>query len=140
MIPIQQTARRVEMEPTRVGSPPHNHLDKFRRIMQVLSCQDEVKCERPRKYRLVPSRPHCALAAPVHTDFLSQVGHAYKRRALKGPAQAFQRTLGTSPRRTRGGFEGFGAIPPEHGKTIRCQVLRSGWKNKNKGNGPLVDR
>lgn len=74
--------------------------------------------------------------APVHGDFISQVGRAYKMSATKGLKHAFQHESNASARRSR--WQGLDVNCCSRHRTrgtIRPQAIDKSGKNSSKDNG-----
>lgn len=84
--------------------------------------------------------PQSRLAAPVHGDFISQVGRAYKMSATKGLKHAFQHESNASARRSR--WQGLDVNCCSRHRTrgtIRPQAIDKSGKNSSKDNGSSTE-
>ena len=82
------------------------------------------------------------MAAPLYSDFVSGVGHAYKSSATKGQNRHVLESLILPLEEAASRvWTGIVAPAPEHGKPIRCQVAETRGKNRNTRPVPFwVDR
>jgi hypothetical protein len=127
MIPRQETATSQVMEPTEGRITPA--IDILTRLCVFCKCDEFKNGSISRQIDILC--PLLRVAAPVHGDFIPQVGRAYRMSATERPKQAFQTLRRTSVRKTRTGFEGDCCLPSRTRQTMRCQVLQKRLEEQN---------
>jgi hypothetical protein len=136
MIPETTKLPRTESnEPTKGGTPSHNHLDTLEEVWQYgVATYFEANDKTSRQIDIL--RPFMRVAALCYGDFLRRVGRAYRSERVEPANRHSNRLEGLPAGRRRQGLRGSDAPASGHGKPMRCQVLQGGWKNRNKGTGP----